>query len=251
MAALDAAFALAEDFDVAVLVGQDLELDVARRADVLLQVDVGRTEGAAGLVLRLQEQRGQLVGAVDDAHAASAAAGRSFQNHRVADLGGEFQPFLGRGEHAGRTGQNGDAEFAHEGAGAFLDAHHADDFGPGTDELDLRRFADFGEGGVLAEEAVAGVDGVDVGDLGGADDGRDVQVAARALGRSDADGLVGEAHVRTVAVGLGVDGDGLDSQFLAGADDANGDFAAIGDQDLLKPYGRQTEPPRTPPAARS
>ena len=60
MAALDAAFALTQDFDVAVLVGQDLEFDVARGADVLFQVDVGRTEGAARLVLRLQEQRGQL-----------------------------------------------------------------------------------------------------------------------------------------------------------------------------------------------
>ena len=62
MAPLHAAFALAEDFHVAVLVGQDLEFDVAGSADVLLQVDIGRTEGAAGLVLRLQEQRGQLVG---------------------------------------------------------------------------------------------------------------------------------------------------------------------------------------------
>ena len=41
MPALDAAFALAQNFDVAVLVGQNLEFDVARRADVLLQVDVG------------------------------------------------------------------------------------------------------------------------------------------------------------------------------------------------------------------
>ena len=60
MAALDAAFALAQNFDVAVLVGQDLEFDVAGSADVLFQIDIGRTEGAARLVLRLQEQRGQL-----------------------------------------------------------------------------------------------------------------------------------------------------------------------------------------------
>jgi hypothetical protein len=37
---------------------------------------------------------------------------------------------------------------------------------------------------------------------------------------ADADGLVGEADVEGVAVGLGVDGDGLDPKFAAGADDA-------------------------------
>ena len=58
MAALHTAFALTEDFDVAVLVGQDLEFDVAGRGDELLQVDIGRTEGAAGLLLGLHQEPG-------------------------------------------------------------------------------------------------------------------------------------------------------------------------------------------------
>src|ERR1035438_3761411 len=89
MAPLHAAFALTEDFHVAVLVRQYLEFNVAGSADIFLQVDVGRTESARGLVLRLQEQRGQLIGAVDNAHAAPAASGGRFQNHRVADLADE------------------------------------------------------------------------------------------------------------------------------------------------------------------
>jgi hypothetical protein len=106
--------------------------------------------------------------------------------------------------------------------------------------------------GVLAQETVAGMDGVHVGDFGRADDGGDVQVAARALGRADADGLVGEAHVGAVTVGFRIDGHGADAQLLAGADDdADGNFAAVGDEDFLKRRGWQTEPPRTPPAARS
>ena len=39
--ALDAALALAQNLDVAVLVGEHLKLDVAGRADVLFQIDVG------------------------------------------------------------------------------------------------------------------------------------------------------------------------------------------------------------------
>ncbi|MNU09124.1 hypothetical protein D3C72_2555160 [compost metagenome] len=35
-----------------------------------------------------------------------------------------------------------------------------------------------------------------------------------------------------VGVGFGVDGDGADAEGLAGADDAAGDLAAVGDEDL-------------------
>ena len=37
-----------------------------------------------------------------------------------------------------------------------------------------------------------------------------------------------------VAVGLGVHGDGLDAEFAAGAQDAQRDLAAVGDDDLLE-----------------
>jgi hypothetical protein len=40
--------------------------------------------------------------------------------------------------------------------------------------------------------------------------------------------------VQTVAIGFRVNGHRFDTQILAGADNANGDFAAIGDQDFLE-----------------
>ena len=42
--------------------------------------------------------------------------------------------------------------------------------------------------------------------------------------------LIRNPDVRRVAVGVGIDGDRADSKALAGARDAHGDFAAIGDQ---------------------
>ena len=57
---------------------------------------------------------------------------------------------------------------------------------------------------------------------------------SRAGARTDADVVVGEAHVQRLAVGLGVDGDGLDAELAAGANDAQRDLAAIGDQDFLE-----------------
>ena len=52
MAALNRALALAEVHDRPVLIAEDLELDVARRLDVLLDVDVADAERRLGLPLR-------------------------------------------------------------------------------------------------------------------------------------------------------------------------------------------------------
>ena len=72
-----------------------------------------------------------------------------------------------------------------------------------------------------------------VGDFRRADDAVGAHVAVRALGAADADGLVGQLHMQRLHISLRVDGQGLDAQFAAGADDAEGDFAAISDEDLL------------------
>ena len=94
-----------------------------------------------------------------------------------------------------------------------------------------------GEVGVLGEEAVAGMDRLGPGLLGGLDDLLDVEVA---LGRdrgADQESLVGLAHVRRVAVDLRVDGDRADAHLLQRAGDADRDLAAVGDQDLLEHGG--------------
>jgi len=48
MATLDAALPLAQDFDTAVFVGQDLEFDVSRAADEFFEIHVRRAEGSTG-----------------------------------------------------------------------------------------------------------------------------------------------------------------------------------------------------------
>jgi hypothetical protein len=57
VAALHGAVALVQVDDVAVLVAEDLHLDVLRARDVLFEEDRGIAEGAAGLALRFVEQR--------------------------------------------------------------------------------------------------------------------------------------------------------------------------------------------------
>ena len=62
MAALQRALALAERPHLAVLVGERLELDVARRLDEALEVELGVLEGAHGLGRRGLEGAPQVFG---------------------------------------------------------------------------------------------------------------------------------------------------------------------------------------------
>ena len=118
--------------------------------------------------------------------------------------------------------------------GRDLVAHQPDVLGRRADEDDAVLLDDLGEVGVLRQEAVARMDGVGAGDLAGRQQGRDVEVALRRRRRADAHALVGEAHVHRVGVGGRVHRDGGDAQLPAGAQDAQRDLAAVGDQDLLE-----------------
>ena len=76
------------------------------------------------------------------------------------------------------------------------------------------------------------MDGVRARELGGGDDGGDVQVAARGLRRSDADRLVRQQTVQGVSVGGRIDGDAPYPDLPARADDAEGHLPAVRDEDL-------------------
>ena len=128
--------------------------------DVLLQINVGAAESRAGFLLRRVEQRRQFGGLVHDAHAASAAARRGFQDYRIADFPGQFHGFFRRSRMPGEPGQNRHARFAHERAGPLLHAHQPDHIRTRTDELQAGNFAHLREAGILAEETVARMDGV-------------------------------------------------------------------------------------------
>ena len=78
------------------------------------------------------------------------------------------------------------------------------------------------------------MDGVHISDLRRANDPVDPQVTLADRGFTDADGFVGHLDVHGIGIGLGIDGHGADVQFLACADNAHSDFAAIGNQDLLE-----------------
>ncbi len=230
VSALDGAVALPEVDDVALAVAENLELDVARVLDEFLDVNpaVGKRlfSLAAGGVVAL-DQRDVVVGG---AHSAAAAAGHGLDHHRVADFLGGLERLLfglddvlrsGRDRHAGLAGQLA-------AQGLVLQRIHR--VGLRANEADVAVLADLGEVGVLGEEPVAGVNGIDVRNLGGADDAVDPQVTLSAGRAADADGFVRHLGVHGVRVRLRVHRHGADVQLLAGANDPDGDLPAIGYQ---------------------
>ena len=173
-----------------------------------------------------------------DAHALAAAAGRSLDHHRIADLVGDLHR---------RVVVLDDAEMARHGRdlggggrllGLDLVAHGGDRLGVRADEDDAGLGQRHRKGLALGQEAVARMHGLGAGRLAGGDDLVDDEIALGRRRRADGDGLVGHLDVQRVPVGVGIDRDRLDPHPAGGLDDPAGDFAAIGDQDALEHGGR-------------
>ncbi len=81
------------------------------------------------------------------------------------------------------------------------------------------------------------MDPFSAGLLRGLDDLRDIQIALGGYRGADQEGLVGLAHVGSVAVDLRVDGYRDDAHLFQRAGDANSDLAAVGNEDLLEHGG--------------
>ena len=238
VAPLQRAVALAEMNGAALAVAHHLHLDVARMGQILLDVDGVVAERGACLRAGVGERVGEFVGARGHLHAASAAAGRCLDQHRVADLGGDLARRRVVADGTLRTRNHGNAK---AGGGALrldLVAHDADVVGARTDEGDVVRLKDFGEAGVLGQEAVAGMHGFGAGDLAGGEQLRDVEIGIARRRRTDAHAFVGEADMHGVGVGGGMHRDGGDAELLAGAQHPEGDLAAIGNQDLVEEVRR-------------
>src|SRR6478672_1341475 len=78
------------------------------------------------------------------------------------------------------------------------------------------------------------MDAIGPGRDGGADHAADVQIALRRGRRADMKRFVRGLDVESVRIGIRIDGNGTQTEPPRGADNAGGDLAAVGDQDLLE-----------------
>ncbi len=168
-------------------------------------------------------------------HATTTTATGGLDDHRVTDLTANAQSgvFVFRQRAVG-TGNGRYIGQLHGVLGRNLVAHQANGVCFWTDESEARFFNLFGEVGVLGEKPVTRVDRRGAGHFGSRNDRRNVQVGQIGRCRTDADGFVCQAQVHQLAICGGVYSDGLDAQFFTGTQDAQGNFAAVGDQNFFQ-----------------
>src|SRR5579875_2570211 len=216
---------------MAVHVTEYLELHMARRDDQLLEEDCAIAERGERLALYAGQRLCEVFGPFHRPLTHAAAACRRLQQNGIAYARrlALQRAQIARRPHVARHGWRADG--FRRALGRRLRSHRADGGGWWADEDNTGFGAGVSKLGVLGEEAVAGVDRLGAAGLGGGDDRGDVEVALTRRGRANAIGGVGQAHMRRVAVGVGIDGDGAYAKLLAGEDETHGDLATIGDQD--------------------
>ena len=177
MVALHGAVAFVKGKDIAVHVGDDLDLDVAHIGQELFHEQARIAEGGLGHGGGLEEGVFQLGFIVDGEDTAATAAAFGLEHDGQTDLGDQL---TGGGDVHGpvRTGHHGDAQLAGHGAGLHFVAQQVHGFGSGTDKGDTGFLAALGETGVLRGKAPAGVDTDNAALAGFVDDAVNIQVSA-------------------------------------------------------------------------
>ena len=220
--------------DIAVLVAQHLDFDVARILDEALDEDAVVAEGGTRFGAGGAHAFRHLVLGARNAHALAAAAGRRLDHHRQADLAHDGEGLRIVRDVAEMAGDGGDAGLPRQLLRFDLVAEHRDGADIRADEGDAGGIQRQREGAALGQEAIAGMDRIGPGLERRIDDPVDHQIGGGSRRRPDIDRLVGHGDVQRLVVGVAIDRNRREPHALRGADDATGDFAAIGDEDLVE-----------------
>ena len=215
MASLDRALALAERENGSVPVGEKLDLDVARPLDEALAVDAVVAERGLRLAPGRLDRVLELGRVADDPHPAPTSSGSRLDHEREADL---VRLAGGQGRNSG---------FGRDPLRLELVAASAQRLRRRPDEEQPGRLDGLREVRVLGQEAVPGMDRVGSRLLRRPDVLLGEQVAL------DLDRLVRVARVEGAEVVRRGDGDGPDPRLAARSEDARGDLAAVGYEELL------------------
>ncbi len=214
MASLERAVALAEVHDGAVAVGKQLDLDVLRALDVVLEEDRVVAEARLRLPPRGLERFLELLGPLNDTHSAAASACGRLDHERIADLLG------------GAGGHDRYPRRLRRPLGGQLVSRGPENVGRWPDPRQLSLRDCLCQLGVLRQEAVAGMNRL------GARQERRAYVLRRLEVALDRHRLAGAPGVeRAGVVGCG-DRDGIDPEALARSEDPDGDLAAVRYEEL-------------------
>jgi hypothetical protein len=215
MAPLQGTVALEQMNQMAVLVAEELHLDVARSLDVLLQEYIRDPKGRIGFPACLLHCFVEVLGREGDAHAAAAAAHGGLDDYGIAEFSGQ-RPGRGPGADWGvATRQNGNAGLLADFSGSELISQLLEDLHSGSHKSDPRLRACPRECRILGKEAVARMDGIDFMTAGQSHDPGNIEIGTdRLTGFADRVGFIGLEPVQREPILVRVDGDSADAKLV-------------------------------------
>src|SRR4029453_3780115 len=203
--------------DVAMAIGHDLKFNVARIYDELFQVHLIASKCFLRLMTRAMESGFEAGLIMRSAHAAAPAAGSRLDHHRVPKFFRNLYRIVLCLDDFIAARRYRYAGFARSSTSSVLVAHRLHRTRRGADELDVAAFADLHEMGVLGEESVAGMNRVNIADLGRAHDPIDFQITLKAGRGTDTDRFIGELDVQRIDVCFRIDCESANAELLTGA----------------------------------
>ena len=232
MAALQRAVPGGDHHHVPVGIGQTLRLDVPGAIQVALDEALAateRTDRLPGGGLEEIRDLGQLAG---DLEPAPPAAVSRLDRDREPVLGREREDLVGVGHRFWGARDERRAHLLGDVTGLDLVAERLDGRGRRADPDQTGVDHRLGEGGVLGQEPVPGVNRVGPGSLGHGEDLGDVQVAVSGGRSAQRVRLVGQLDEQSVRVRVGVHGDAADPGVRGCPDHPDGDLSPVRDEHL-------------------
>ena len=206
VAALHRAFTLEQVHHIAVVIAQNLHLDMARIVNIFFHVQAAVTEVGdslcSGAVVRVLE----VLDALRHADALAAAAGGRLEHDRIADALGLGDGFVKITQRAVRAERDRNACGDRVALCLGFVAHQTDGCRSRADKRQTGLRDALGKIRILGQEAEARMNGLTAGSQRRRNDIIHIQVAVRRTGRTDADRFVRDLRVQRFAVSLGVNG---------------------------------------------
>lgn len=220
--------------DIPIIVGQNLNLDMARALDVFLEIDPGILECLFSFRtgrLKSSSQRDFVPGY---SHPFATTTSGGFDQDRVTDSIGDTNGLFDIRDQAITARYAGHARSHRDFSSTDLVTELLHCVHRRSDEFNIATAADFGKVRVFSQETVAWMYSLHVPDFSRADDSVNLQVAFQSLRRPDAPGFVSQFQIMRASIGFAVNSDRFNPQFPASPDNSQGNLTSVRDQNSLK-----------------
>ena len=235
-AALQRAFALAQRHRPFAAVAQQLNLDMACARHQALYIHTVHTKRRFCLAAAALIGGSYITSLIHRPHTAPAAAANGLDHDAAGPIGlllGKELLGLCKRHRLGTAGHQRHAALLRQRAGSGLVAQQSQLLWRGADKAHTGGSTSQRKVCVFAQKTVAGVQRIAALLLRNLQQMCAIQIGRWAAG-TQCDGGICGLHMGCLRIILRIDRKAGNAQFLQGADDAQGDFTAVGDQDFFK-----------------